>query len=193
MPFNTSNIDTDFKKQTIRNISTLMNDEPLNIAQCFDYFNEPYMKQFFEIYREYACEPSTFLHCILTTIGALSDDIKLSNVLSHNDTSINLMTHIIGEPGERYLSSLNIYFQSFIGSQKSTMINVIRHALTILETLFPDVFVKQKHDSSIGIDANSRDFHLLVQNDTELGLTKTLASRVRKLILLCFGKIFHQQ
>lgn len=25
---------------------------------------------------------------------------------------------------------------------------------------------------------NSRDYHLLVQNDTELGLTKTLATRV---------------
>jgi hypothetical protein len=51
-----------------------MNDEPLNIAQCFDYLKQPYMVQFFEIY---ACEPSSFLHCVLTTIGASSGSKKV--------------------------------------------------------------------------------------------------------------------
>lgn len=104
MPKNKSISDIDYKQQTIRNINKLMNDEPLNIAQCFSYFNDPYMMQFFETYQEYGCEPSSFLHCILTTIGALSDSIRLSGVVSHTDMPINIMTHIIGEPGREYLS-----------------------------------------------------------------------------------------
>ncbi|CAF1312942.1 unnamed protein product [Adineta steineri] len=75
------------------------------------------MTQCFETYKEYACEPSAFLHCVLTTIGSLSDGVLLSNVISHNDMSINLMAHIVGEPG----------------SQKSNLIRVIRHALSTLE------------------------------------------------------------
>jgi hypothetical protein len=72
MPYSRSICDIDYKKQTIRNINKFMNDEPLDIAQCFDYLKEPYMVQFFEIYQEYACEPSPFLHCVFTTIGASS-------------------------------------------------------------------------------------------------------------------------
>ncbi len=37
MPYSTSICDIDYKKQTIRNINKFMNDEPFNIAQCFDY------------------------------------------------------------------------------------------------------------------------------------------------------------
>jgi len=98
----------DYKKKTSRNINKLTIGESLNVAECLEYFQEPYMVQFFEIYKEYACEPSAFLHCVLTTIGVLSDGILLSNVISHNDMSVNLMTHIVGEPGEKYILSSNI-------------------------------------------------------------------------------------
>ncbi len=77
----------------------------------------------------------------------------------------------------------NIYyhqiFKFFLGSQKSNLISVVRRALRTLETLFPSVFVTEKHDIDTETNTESRDYHLLVQNDTELGLTKTLAARVR--------------
>lgn len=101
MPSITIASEVDYKKRTSRNINRLTNEEPLNLAQCFQYFNEPYMEQFFEIYKEYSCEPSAFLHSVLTTIGALSKDIRLSSIISHDDIPINLMTHVIGEPGEK--------------------------------------------------------------------------------------------
>jgi hypothetical protein len=101
MSFGTTICDIDYKKKTSQNINKLTNEEPLNIAQCFEYFKEPYMIQFFEVYKEHACEPSLFLHCVLTTIGALSDGIRLSNMIAHNDMSINLMAHIVGESGEK--------------------------------------------------------------------------------------------
>ena len=102
MPYGTNIYDIDFKKQTSLNIYNLMNDKSFNVVECLQHFQEPYMLQFFEVYQEFGCEPSAFLHCILTTIGALSEGIMLSNVISHSDTSINLMTHIIAEPGEKY-------------------------------------------------------------------------------------------
>ncbi|CAF1377737.1 unnamed protein product [Adineta ricciae] len=153
--------EVDYKKRISQNINRLANEDPLNVAQCFQHFNEPYMAYFFEIYKEYSCEPSTFLHCVLTTIGALSKGIRLSSIISHDDMSINLMTHVIGEPG----------------SQKSNLIRVVRHALHILETLFPSTFLKKKPAKTTKKNVNNRNYHLLVQNDTELGLTKTLAAR----------------
>ncbi|CAF4116149.1 unnamed protein product [Adineta steineri] len=119
------------------------------------------MTQFFETYKEYACEPSAFLHCVLTTIGSLSDGVLLADVMPHSDMSINLMTHILGEPG----------------SQKSNLIKVIRHALSTLELLLPLVFIKQKYEKITGMNDDSHDYHLIVQNDTKLGLTKKLAAR----------------
>lgn len=64
------------------------------------------------------------------------------------------------------------------GSQKSLLINIIRRALNVLEKLFPSVFIKEKDDISPDLDVENRDYNLLVQIDTELGLTKTLAARV---------------
>ncbi len=110
MPYSTTVSDVDYKKQTIRNINQLMNDEPLNIAECLQYFKESYMLKFFEVYQEFVCESSAFLHSVLTTIGALSDDTSLSSVISHNDMSINLMTHIVAEPGEKCL----LFYQIFM-------------------------------------------------------------------------------
>ncbi|CAF1325908.1 unnamed protein product [Adineta steineri] len=125
------------------------------------------MTQCFETYKEYACEPSAFLHCVLTTIGSLSDGVLLSDVISHSDMSINLMTHIVSEPG----------------SQKSNLIRVICHALSTMEIVFSSVFIKQKYEKTVGMNDDSHDYHLIVENDTKLGLTKKLAARENVYVL----------
>ena len=100
--------DIDYRKQTHRNILSLMNNEPFNVVKCLEYFNQPYLSKFFEIYQEFGCEGSGFLHCVLTTISALADGISLTNVASHTDSALNLMTHIIGEPGNELIQKQNI-------------------------------------------------------------------------------------
>ena len=102
MPYGASVIDLDFKKQTSQNLYDLMNGQHFDISKFFQCFNDPYMLHFFNVYQEFGCEAFTFLQCVLTTIGDLSDGITLSNVISHSVTSLNSMTHIIAEPDETH-------------------------------------------------------------------------------------------
>ena len=110
MPQTSGISDVDYRKQTHRNILFLINHEPLNLAKCLEHFNQPYLSKFFEIYQEFGCEASGFLHSVLTTISALADGVSLSNVVAHSDSALNLMTHIVGEPGIDPIQSEYISF-----------------------------------------------------------------------------------
>lgn len=77
------------------------------------------------------------------------------------------------------MNNYDKYSMSRLGSQKTNMINVIRKSLKIIETLFPSLFnTDDDKDHPDDNQVNHRNYNFLVQNDTELGLTKTLAYRV---------------
>ncbi|CAF1683549.1 unnamed protein product [Rotaria magnacalcarata] len=151
MPSTTGVSIDDCRAQLASNIVKLSTKDPLDVVETLSTLECPGLIGMIEQYGTLSCEKTSFLQALITTISAISGSITVKNPTSTYSLPLNLFTHLIGEPG----------------TQKSVIIRVIRHAMTQLDKLFPDVYSKFSRGQRCS---------MVVQSETELSLSKKMAN-----------------
>ena len=89
----------DFKSQLTANIIKIASKAPLDLEHVLSSLNCPLLMGLFTQYATLACEPTSFLQAVVTTVGAISSGIRVKNPINVESIPLNLFTHLIGEPG----------------------------------------------------------------------------------------------
>lgn len=76
-----------------------MKKSPFDVLKELSILNEPLIPEFFQQYNRLGIEQSSLLLAVLAGSSAVCGKIGVRNPVSMSTMPINLMVHILGEPG----------------------------------------------------------------------------------------------
>ncbi|CAF1534404.1 unnamed protein product [Adineta ricciae] len=158
-----------YAAQISSNIFKLTNAQPIpfEIMPIFGLFNQAALFRFFDQHQALGVDIAPFVFGMMAHSAMMLDGVELYNPDGTGYiTSINLFTHLIGEPG----------------TNKSGLFRVFKNSINALQKIFPHFFSKPIVELVNGRETFSTS-DLIANNETELSLYQRLSKRENVFIL----------